>query len=114
MTYLLTVVLAADETAVAGFQLSARFEEDGVDAGGLHAVDARTARSDSAGTSYMHHSRVGSITHDPSGSSWSVRWTAPRSSRAVAFHVAANSGNGDNSPLGDLVYTEAAVVPPGQ
>jgi len=105
--YVLTVVLEADETSVAGFQLSARFAEGperARDAGALHPVDERTTRTDSAGVSYLHQSPRGSHTSDPSGASWSVGWTAPRSTDPVVFHVAANSGNGDNSPLGDLVY----------
>lgn len=105
--YLLTVVLRADETSVAGFQLAARFADGsrkGENAGALAPVDDRTARTDSAGVSYLHQSPAGSVTADPSGSSWTVVWTAPPSDAPVAIHVAANSGNGDESPLGDLVY----------
>lgn len=115
--YLLTVVLRADETSVAGFQLAARFADgprEGQDAGVLRPVDDRTARTDRAGVSYLHQSRVGSVTADPSGSSWTVGWTAPRSGAPVAIHVAANSGNGDESPLGDLVYTDARTLAAGR
>ncbi|MDX1647596.1 MAG: choice-of-anchor V domain-containing protein [Longimicrobiales bacterium] len=112
--YLLTVVLRADETSTAGFQMSARFAEGpnrGADAGVLAPMDARTARTDSAGVAYLHQSPEGSRAPDPSGSSWTVAWSAPGSSRPVALHVAANSGNGDESPLGDLVYTTERIVP---
>lgn len=105
--YVLTVVLEADETSVAGFQLTARFADGpngGRDAGTVAPVDERTMLTDSAGVSYLHQSPVGSHTSDPAGSSWSVGWTAPRSTDPVVFHIAANSGNGDKSPLGDLVY----------
>lgn len=115
--YLLTVVLRADETSVAGFQLAARFVDGprkGQDAGVLRPVDDRSARTDSAGVSYLHQSRAGSVTADPSGSSWTVGWTAPRSGAPVAIHVAANSGNGDESPLGDLVYTDERTLPAGR
>ena len=112
---LLTVVLEADETTVAGFQISARFEDGplkGRNAGQLRAVDHRVARSDSAGITYLHQSAAGSVPPDPSGSSWTVSWTPPDADHPVAIHVAANSGNGDESPLGDLVYVHARTVEP--
>lgn len=112
--YVLTVDLAAEETSVAGFQLAARFTdgpERGENAGMLQPVDVRTAISDSLGIRYLHQTPEGSRTRDSSGSSWSVAWSAPASGGRVALHLAANSGNGDNSPLGDLVYTSEAVVP---
>lgn len=113
--YVLSVVLEAEETEVAGFQLTARYTggpEEGHDAGMLSPVDGRTAVKDSAGIAYAHQSLAGSVTEDRSGSSWSVAWVAPRSEHPVALHLAANSGNADNSPLGDLVYTHEAVLPP--
>lgn len=112
--YVLTVVLTADETDVAGFQLAARFADGparGRDAGRIHPVDGRTARTDSAGVSYLHQSPAGVATRDRTGSSWSIAWTAPESADPVAIHVAANSGNGDQSPLSDLVYTSERIIP---
>ena len=46
----------------------------------------------------------------PDGSSWSLEWVAPSGNAPVIFHVSANSGNGDNSPLSDLIYTFEATV----
>jgi hypothetical protein len=112
--YLLTVLLEADETANAGFQLTARFTDGpnrGRNAGTLAPVDQRATLSDSADVSYLHQSRVGAITPSSSGSSWAVAWIAPASGESVTINVAANSGNADNSPLGDLVYTHEATVP---
>ena len=40
--------------------------------------------------------------------SWSFVWIAPNARDVVMMHVAANSANGDNSPLGDLIYTAEA------
>jgi len=112
--YVVSVVLEAEETSVAGFQLTARFADGanrGRTAGRLDPVDARTGVTDSAGVSYAHQSRVGSLaTPDGSGAIWSLAWTAPASGGPVSLHVAANSGNADDSPLGDLVYTHEAVV----
>jgi len=115
--YVLSVVLEADETEIAGFQVTARFADGpqrGRSAGRLVPVDARTAVTDSAGVSYLHQSRAGSATSDRSGSSWSFAWTAPGSAHAVLFNVAANSGNADESPLGDLVYTHEATAHPAE
>ncbi|MDX1492937.1 MAG: choice-of-anchor V domain-containing protein [Longimicrobiales bacterium] len=112
--YVLTVDLRADETAVAGFQLSARFSDGrrrGASAGALEPLDSRTAVADSVGVRYLHQTETGSRTADASGGSWSFLWRAPMDGRSVVLHVAANSGNGDNSPLGDLVYTSVDTLP---
>jgi hypothetical protein len=115
--YVLTILLQAEETEVAGFELSARYAGGrlhGLSAGALRAADLRVAVRDSAGVSYAHHSRDGSPAPSPDGSSWTVLWTAPKEPTPVAFSVAANSGNADNSPLSDLVYTNEVVVPPSR
>lgn len=113
--YVLTVVLEAPETGVAGFQLAVRYadgDQQGRPAGVLAGLDARVAVTRSAaGQPYVHHTVLGSAVAASDGSSWLVEWTAPPEGGAVVFHVAANSGNGDNSPLMDLVYTSQATVP---
>jgi hypothetical protein len=114
-TYLLTVRLRADETSVAGYQISARFAQgpdSGRSAGTLATVDARSAIGDSLGVTYAHHTEEGVPTRDPSGSSWAIAWTAPDRPVPVTLHVAANSGNGDESPLGDLVFVESLLLEP--
>lgn len=111
--YALTVVLQAEETSIAGFQISARHAagvKEGRNAGRLSPLDERVARSDSASISYLHHSREGAETSDPNGATWSFAWAAPSGGGDVVFHLAANSGNADNSPLGDLVYTHEVTV----
>ena len=112
--YVLTVVLEAAETTVAGFQIAARFadgEARGGAAGQLAPLDTRVAVTPGeAGQPYAHHTQAGTTTPDDTGSSWLVEWTAPPRPGAVVFHVAANSGNGDNSPLLDLVYTAEITV----
>lgn len=109
--YVLSVRMAAEETSLAGFQLTARFTADGgSNAGALAPVDARTEISDSTGVRYLHHTRTGADTIDPGGSTWHFAWTAPSRGDTVVFNVAANSGNGDNSPLGDLVFLAELVI----
>lgn len=112
--YLLTVRLAAAETVTAGFQLAARHatgsERSRSSAGSFTRVEERVELSDSAGVTYVHHSAAGVAASNPEGSSWTVLWEAPADVGPIMFHVAANSGNGDDSPLGDLVYTEVVTV----
>lgn len=111
--YVLTVRLEADETVTAGFQMAARFSEgDPANAGEFSPLTNRVATTDSAGVMYVHHGPDGVRTEDDTGASWQVAWRAPVEGGAVAFHVAANSGNGDDSPLGDLVFSHRHVVAP--
>jgi hypothetical protein len=57
---------------------------------------------------YVHHSESGTELAEPELASWSFFWTAPNARDMIVLHVAANSANGDDSPLGDLVYTAEA------
>lgn len=110
-TYALTVVLTAEETASAGFLLAARDAASGRTAGHLRSLDGTVAVTRSeAGVAYAHQTATGSVPASAGGTTWPVVWEAPSEGGAVAFHVAANSGNGDNSPLGDLVFTHATTV----
>lgn len=113
-TYALSVVLRAEETGVAGFQLAARGASgpgEGAPAGTLRAVDQRvTVLPDSTGQVYAQHTQAGARSADPVGAAWTLEWVAPADPVDVVFHVAANSGNDDNSPLGDLVFTARMVV----
>lgn len=113
--YVLTVRLEAGGTAVAGFEVTARFSEGASrerNAGILRSLDQRSAVTDSAGISYLHHTRAGSVATDDTGSSWALQWIAPKEGGAVTINVAANSGNADSSPLGDLVFTTEVTLPP--
>lgn len=115
--YLLAVTLRADETSAAGFQLAARFSEGeaaGQPAGSLRPVDDRVAVTvDSLGRTYAHHTEAGVAVVESGGSSWIVEWLAPGRAAPVVFHVSGNSANGDNSPLGDLIFAGSARVGAG-
>ena len=92
--------------ASAGFQASIRREADGAPAGRLTAVDSRAwIQWSEAGVPYVHHSSDGADAREDVAE-WRFQWTAPEGPLArLVLHVAANSGNGDASPLGDFVYT---------
>ncbi len=111
--YTLTVVLSVPETVRAGFQLSARLA-DGRQAGRWVSLDRRVSVADSGGVSYARTTLDGTEPQSPEQATWSLSWVAPVAGGAVHFHVAANSGNGDNSPFGDLVYATAVEVQSGR
>lgn len=104
--YTLTLVLESELMGAAGFQIGAR-RPDGTQGGAFRALDPRVAVRDSAGLSWAQHTRAGTVVSNPDVASWSVTWIAPESG-AVLFGAAANSGNGDDSPFSDLVYTTTA------
>lgn len=113
-SYRLTITLQAEETAAAGFQLAvlAAAGEAAVSVGRLEPVDERTLVRDSVGVQYAHHSPSGIATTAPDEATWSVEWTAPHHAETIVMAAAANSGNGDESPLGDLVYVRQYTVEP--
>lgn len=116
--YQITVALEAEETATAGFQISARYAggaEWGTPAGELVPVDSRVAVTlADTGQPYAHQTPEGSATANPDLATWSLEWVAPFVGGPVAIHVAANSGNGDDSPLSDLVYAMDVTIPPAR
>ena len=119
--YRITVVLQHEDMGAAGFQAALRFsggDRDGTQAGRLEPYDTRVViRTDhSTGVEYAQHSPPGSMVEPGTLAVWSFFWTAPRAESVVVLHAAANSGNGDNSPLEDLIYaiqetTRATATP---
>ncbi len=111
--HLLEVVLEAGGTERAGFQLSVR-SPSGEAAGTLHAVDGRVRilAPDSLPATYAVQTAAGSAAEDPGGARWTVAWIAPARGEAT-LHAAANSADGDESPLGDLVFTTRGTSRPG-
>jgi hypothetical protein len=116
-SYPLTITLSRPGIVLAGFQLTARFE-DGTQAGVLAApsgADDRVAISPDTDTRVLYaHQRGTAAEPAASGTArWTVSWTSPAAdARAVLFHVAANAADGDGSASGDFVYTTAAAALP--
>lgn len=112
--YELTVELAHPDMAAAGFQLSARFASgpaNGRQAGAFRILGDHTAVTAQSGVDYVHQTRAGSVPSTPALARWRIEWTAPgEASAPVLFHVAANAANGDESPLGDRIYTLEETV----
>lgn len=112
--YPITVTLARSGIGRAGFQLSAR--EDGInmnagnDAGLLAGDDDRVTVLAGKRVSYAQHS-PGGVQASTGTQVWKLTWTAPVDG-PVVFHVAANAANGDDSPLGDYIYTAIVTTRP--
>ena len=97
-----------------GFQLAARFE-DGAQAGTLTrgtGEEKRMAIQVEGNVHYANQRRPGADPVSPDTATWMLIWTAPADARPVAFHVAANAADNDESARGDYVYTTTAVTRP--
>jgi hypothetical protein len=111
--YLITVSLARPGLVRGGFQLSAREDLSKTnfsrDAGSLRVIDGLTERirDDATQVTYLQHTKAGTEARTAGQAAWTFTWIAPDSG-PVVFHVAANAANGDDSPLGDFIYTTEA------
>jgi hypothetical protein len=109
-SYRLTITLRRGEMKVGGFQLSARLAAGsaaGQQAGSLRPLDERVqVKASATGIQYASHTRPGIELPAAGRIQWVVEWTAPTPAAGdVVFHAAGTAGNGDVSPLGDLIYT---------
>src|SRR5688500_15450731 len=109
--YQVSISLTQEGMTLAGFQLTARFKDDGSQAG-MFATDSSDARAGieaQSGVQYVGQRRDGAAMTTPNASRWTVIWRAPlddargcpepcrrapSATRAVVFHVAANAANG--------------------
>lgn len=110
-TYTLTVTLTRPGMKVGGFQLTARFEDGGAQAGTLAVApsDAKRIKVQlDRDVQYAMHQRPGTSLTGPNSARWTLRWTAPARGGSVLFNVAANAANEDDSQFGDYVYATSA------
>ena len=117
-TYRVTVSVEREGLAVGGFEVAARFAagaSSGQQAGNFRALDdgVRVSAHPGTGVQYAHQTDAGARRAEGGRAFWVVEWTAPASAAGpVAFHAAANAGDGDASPFGDFVYLDSVVVAP--
>ena len=114
--YVLTVALARAGMERGGFELAARFADGparGCQAGAFRPLADDTMITELGGVGYVHQTLGGSQLAEPGRARWQIEWTAPSAADSpVAFHVAGNAANGDESARGDYIYVfEAKVVP---
>lgn len=116
-TYEIVVKLAHPRVPAAGFQLTARFL-DGTDAGRqagrLEPGNDRTrVETGDDGVVYASHGAAGVEPESPELARWTLRWTAPAEHDAVApvaFDVAAQVANDDDSEFGERLYRSRHIA----
>lgn len=114
--YPVTVTLTRPEMQLGGFQLTARFKDDGAQAGTLAPAAGESARVGvdvQNGVQYVNQRRNGTSLASPNTATWKLIWTAPPARGPVVFHVAANAANGDETAEGDYVHTAVVETGPG-
>jgi hypothetical protein len=110
--YTLTVTLSRPSMAIAGFQLAARFENVGAQAGSLAPAPGEEKRvkvETQTNVQYVNQRVDGSAPEPPGIVKWSLIWTAPATPGTVLIHAAANAADKDGSTRGDFVYTSVAT-----
>ncbi len=109
-TYTLEVRLVDPHMRAGAFLLSARAagtDPCGSSVGTLKPADARTEAliAGSPPVEYLRSLSTSVTLHPPRTGLWTFTWTAAEDGvSVVVFHLAANAGNGDESPLGDHIY----------
>jgi len=113
--YTLTLTLQRTGMKLAGFQLAARFIDDGAQAGTLAAgpdEGDRVGVESQSGVQYAGQKKAGVPVGADGAARWTIEWTAPSRGAPVAFHVSANAADGNESADGDFVYTASAESAP--
>jgi hypothetical protein len=114
--YALTITLRRAGMKLAGFQMTARFKDNGAQAGtlarGPDDVD-RVGVETQGGIQYAGQKRSGTPVGAADAAKWIIVWTAPSIGGPVVFNVSANAADGNESADGDFIYTSTAQsVPP--
>lgn len=105
------VSLADSSADVAGFQLSARFE-DGAQAGTLETLDDGAAVEEEDGVQYATHTEPREPGED-GRYRFKVRWTAPEDAASpVTLNAAAVTAVEDMSPVGDNAHEIETEIAP--
>src|SRR5690606_38196650 len=109
-TYPVTVVISHPGQSRWGFQLSARFQESGEQAGTLVPTDENTLIQEANGIQYISHTQVGTREGLRDGPvQFTFNWVAPTTgSGPIFFNAAGNAANSSGDPLGDYIYTAGA------
>jgi hypothetical protein len=108
--YPLTITLSRPGMAMGGFQLSARMETGGAQAGTLAPGpgEEKRIKIEPGKVQYANQRQDGTALAEPGLAKWTVVWTAPATPGAVVFHAAANAADKDEAARGDYIYTAAA------
>jgi hypothetical protein len=116
-TYELELTLSREPAfAAAGFQLAVRLADGLTQAGTIEVPAAEQLRiglQDQRGVRFAHHRLATTAQPATNTARWKLSWTAPAAVGTVWIHAAAVAADGDESQLGDRVYTtcQAAKAP---
>jgi hypothetical protein len=113
--YTLTISLSRAGMAIAGFQLTARVEDGGAQAGTLAPAPGEEDRikvETQTSVQYAGQRARGAALVQPATARWTLVWTAPQTAGTVLFNIAANAADNDESVRGDYVYTALASTRP--
>ncbi len=107
--YELEVTLFRPGMVVGGFQLATRFAADEEQAGTLAPAggeDQRVGVLEDGGVQFAHHLLAGIELTGEDTVRWTMVWTAPsEAGGSVVIHLSSVAGDGDESQIGDHVYT---------
>lgn len=109
--YPLTITLSRPGMIIGGFQLTARLDGDGTQAGTLAPGpgEEKRIKIDTGRIQYANQRIDGTGLAEPGTAKWTVVWTAPNTPGNVRFHVSANAADKDEAARGDYVYTAVAA-----
>ena len=112
----LQLQLTRPGVVIGGFEMTARFEVGGAQAGRLSFLPedgGRIAVGMSYQVQYVHHLGLGTTAVVQDTARWTVLWTAPSERGGpVLLHAAGNAANDDASQFGDYIYTVTASSQP--
>jgi len=115
-TYTVTVRVSAKESRRFGYQLVA-LHEDNTNAGTMTIIDPErtqimTNELKFQDRQYATYTYAGTEQYAEGVGTWSVRWTAPQSSKKVTLYAATVIANDDNTDHGDYVLTSSLPLTP--
>lgn len=109
--YPVTITLSRPGMMLGGFQLAARLDPGGSQAGTLAPGpgEEKRIKIETGTIQYANQRQAGTELAEAGTATWTVLWTAPGTTGTVRFDVAANAADKDEAARGDYVYTAAAT-----
>lgn len=109
MRYPVRVVIGQPGQKRFGFQLAARFQDSGRNAGRLIPTDDFTQVVSDGEISYINHTEEGTRAGMGEGPvEFQFEWEAPGEPGAVVFNAGGNAADYSEDPTGDYIYTAGA------
>jgi hypothetical protein len=111
-TYSIQVTISKSGQQRWGFELAARVNSSGQQAGTLTSTDANTQITTVNNVQYIEQTSAGTFLGTTQGT-WTFQWTAPTVPVGrILFAAAGNAANGNFANSGDFIYTTTVVTDP--